>query len=315
MIGDLRTEKVFAGLPEEFDDALRDRRAAGSARLVDAVVANRRTVYLFVDGSCHVVSRHLTASYDLDVIGRVRNTIATTGKVDAALVAAGRTFLFSGDQYVRYSEGQYQGDYKYVDDGYPRTIASSLPAELDMAELPEQFHTGIDAAFASPDGRVPLPWPELPALGRVATGGASDRRYLGSGVERVRRRLARRRRVRRAGGRTVRFQGRAVRPLRRRAVDAGGQRFPTDGQGRLGDLPPSYEEGVDGAFVLDGNTYLVKGDEYVRYSGSRYEVVDRMYPQAFRQRWAGWSDYRLDDVATIARYMGLARGTPGSPTS
>ncbi|MFD1047779.1 hemopexin repeat-containing protein [Kibdelosporangium lantanae] len=90
------------------------------------------------------------------MIGRVRNTIATTGKVDAALVAAGRTFLFSGDQYVRYSEGQYQGDYKYVDDGYPRTIASSLPAELDMAELPEQFHTGIDAAFASPDGRVYL---------------------------------------------------------------------------------------------------------------------------------------------------------------
>ncbi|MFD1051387.1 hemopexin repeat-containing protein, partial [Kibdelosporangium lantanae] len=91
-------------------------------------------------------------------------------------------------------------------------------------------------------------------------------------------------------------------------VDSG---FPRTVKDDWGDLPPSYEEGVDGAFVLDGNTYLVKGDEYVRYSGSRYEVVDRMYPQAFRQRWAGWSDYRLDDVATIARYMGLARGHAG----
>src|SRR5262249_49584820 len=49
----------------------------------------------------------------------VRNEIQTQNRVDAGFVRSGTTFVFGGDQYVRYS-GDYGG---FVDEGYPKVIA------------------------------------------------------------------------------------------------------------------------------------------------------------------------------------------------
>ena len=71
--------------------------------------------------------------------GNVRNTIASAGRetaVDAAFVWGGETtYLFSGDQYVRYSGPSY----RYVDPGYPKSVVDDLRDEECFANLPEAF--------------------------------------------------------------------------------------------------------------------------------------------------------------------------------
>jgi hypothetical protein len=295
----LRNEDAFANLPDTFEDAVAARIETGAGPVVDAVVANRRTAYLFVGGDCHVVSRTLTATYDLAELGlgRVRNTLAEQGRVDAALVGDGRTYLFSGDQYVRYSGG----DLSFVDEGYPRTIETSLPAELGITALPEPLRDGIDAAFRGGDGGVRLfagpHWidvrrpdvrPIAGVWGRVRNAFTDnpgvDAAFVAKGGELYVFR----------GGQYARYGGDD-----REFVDNG---FPRTVRDDWGDLPAAFEEGIDTAFVLGGRTYLGRGEQYVRYSGDGYRQIDRTYPQAFRQRWSGAADYRIEDIRTIARF-------------
>ncbi|MGE7467788.1 hemopexin repeat-containing protein, partial [Brevundimonas sp. NPDC003935] len=144
IVGNLRREEAFANLPESFDDAVADRRA------IDAVVGNRRTAYVFVGGAVHAVSRTRAVTDDLEGCGRVRNELAERHRVDATLVRGEHTYLFCGDQYVRYTGTAYE----YADDGYPRTMEGSLAAELGLPALPEEFAAGLDAAFHAADGRT-----------------------------------------------------------------------------------------------------------------------------------------------------------------
>ncbi|MFE2756171.1 hemopexin repeat-containing protein [Actinosynnema sp. NPDC059335] len=304
----LREEDAFANLPDSFEDAVAARVEAGAGAVVDAVVANRRTAHLFVGGECHVVSRTLTATYDAAGLGlgRVRNTLAERGRVDAALVDDGRTFLFSGDQYVRYSGG----DLAFADEGYPRAIETSLPRELGLDALPEPLRDGVDAAFRGADGGVRLfagpHWidvraPEVRPIagvwGRVRNAFTDN-----PGVDAAF--------VAPAGGLHVFRDGQYARyggdDLRH--VDDG---FPRTVRDDWGDLPTDIEERVDVAFVLDGRTYLGRGDRYVRYSGGDHRQVDRTYPQPFHRRWSAWADYRFEDLRTITRFADLARTRDG----
>ncbi|MFW5764440.1 MAG: neuraminidase-like domain-containing protein [Coleofasciculus sp.] len=52
--------------------------------------------------------------------GRIRNRIAETGRVDAAFVDGGKTYLFSGDEYLVYS-----GNYDLADEGCPKSIRTN----------------------------------------------------------------------------------------------------------------------------------------------------------------------------------------------
>ncbi|MGH3978762.1 MAG: hemopexin repeat-containing protein [Pseudonocardiaceae bacterium] len=86
--------------------------------------------------------------------GRVPNRLARTGRVDAALVLDAvetvdgaevtrtYTYLFSGDQYVRYLDT----DLDTVQDGYPAPL-SALSAEPRLDALPVTLDR-VDAAFA-----------------------------------------------------------------------------------------------------------------------------------------------------------------------
>jgi hypothetical protein len=313
--GNLRTEEAFTNLPVAFDDELAERAAAGNRRLIDAVVANDRSTYVFAGGACHVVSRALSASYDLAALGRVRNNLADGHRVDAALVTDGHTYLFSGDQYVRYAGRGYG----HVDDGYPRPIATGLPDELAITALPPEFHDRVDAAFQDANVRTYLfagkaytrvegtsaaaPAPVAGAWGVVHNGfrpgAAIDAAFLAPTGELYAF----------AGGQYVRYG--------RGRLDTVEQGYPRAVENHWGDLPTTFERGVDGAFTLAGRTYLSQGTEYVRVDGEDvrpgevFEAVEPVRPQPFRHRWTDRGDYRLSDVRVISRFAELARAYPG----
>jgi hypothetical protein len=319
LAGNLRKEAPFAQLPEAFEDVLAERAAAGGP-LVDAVVANQRSVYLFAGGACHVVSQATTATYDIEALGRVRNTVADRRRVDAALVTPAHTFLFSGDQYVRYTGA----DYRFVDSGYPRMLESSLAGELGIAELPEQFRDGIDAAFRGPDGATYLFAGRHFLRAAGGSGGtgpgsapAGTPQPIGGTWGRVRNQFT-------ADGSTAvdaafvaasgalyAFRGGQYVRYRPGVLDAVEEGYPRSIRDDWGDLPASFEDGVDGAFVFEGRTYLSLRDQCVRYSDG-YRAVDRTYPQSFRQRWSDSGDYWLNDIYLIARFVELARAHPGA---
>ncbi|MEL6456515.1 MAG: hemopexin repeat-containing protein, partial [Cyanobacteria bacterium J06623_5] len=80
--------------------------------------------------------------------GRVKNNLVASNRIDATVTAGDKVYLFSGDQFYRFSEGNYA----YVEEGYPKAIAPSLKSEPRFAhlntEIEETIKDGIDAAFA-----------------------------------------------------------------------------------------------------------------------------------------------------------------------
>jgi hypothetical protein len=305
IVGNIRAEDAFAGLPAAVEDDLAERFAAGSRSMIDTAVADDRTVYLFVGRTCHAVSRELSAGYDPKLLGRVRNAVADRGRVDAALVDGERTYVFSGDQYVRYTGA----DYTRVDDGYPRTIAGSLPGELGVAALPEQFGDGIDAALRTGDGRVVLftgdqylsivdgvvaVAPIRGAWGVVR----NEFRAAGHGLDAA---------FATAAGEVYAFAGGQYARYSPGAPETVEDGYPRRIRDDWGDPPAAFEAGVDGAFRFAGRTYLARGGDYVRYSTGRFTAVDRTYPQPFRHRWADTADYRLSDLQTITRFATVSR--------
>lgn len=286
LAGNLRREEPFANLPESFEDALE--------RPIDAVVANDRTVYVFAGGSCHVASRVPYTSLDLGRVGRIRNNVVDRGRVDAALVSDGHTYLFAGDQCVRYSGVAYD----FVDDGYPKGLEEIAPPGLQ---------DGIDAAFRSTDGHTYL---------------FKDRQFARDGVlqpiggmwGRVRNEFVDGRldaAFVAPSGELYAFRNGQFLRYRPGQLALAEEGYPRTVQDDWGDLPPGFESGPDGAFVFDGRTYLLKGEQYVRYSGADYHAVDRTFPQEFAHRWSGLADYQLGDVHTIVGFADLARSASG----
>ncbi|NUT41666.1 MAG: hypothetical protein HOV86_16940 [Thermoactinospora sp.] len=300
IVGNLRKEAAFSGLPEAFDDAV-------TGRAVDAAIATGRTACLLVGGSVHVVSREAGAVRHVSAFGKVRNTIVDREKVDATIVSGVHTYLFSGDQYVRYTGTEYA----HADDGYPRTIDPHLAFDLRLeGELPAEFADGLDAAFRGPDGIVHLikgalcqrvgrsaPEPVTSLFGKVRNAFADAGHQLVDAAFAA------------STGELYAFKdGQYVRyrPGRFDVVEEG---YPRTVRDDWGDVPDRFESGIDGAFVFEERTYLCKDDEYVRYSDGFHEV-DRTYPQRFRHRWGSTADYRLSDVHTITRFIELARRVP-----
>ncbi|MEU5864636.1 hemopexin repeat-containing protein [Nonomuraea sp. NPDC047529] len=303
IIGNLRHEEAFANLPESFDDAMQDRVGT---RMIDAVVGNDRTVHVLAGGICHVVSRAAAGVVELAALGLVRNTVAEREKVDATLVKGPYTYLFCGDQYLRYTGTEYE----FADDGYPRTIDGTLADELGIRRpLPDAFADGLDAAFRTPDGTTYLfkgaeylradgtaaPRPITEQWGKVrnafAEGKVVDAAFAAPTGELYAFR----------SGQYVRY-----RPGELEHVEEG---YPRTVKDDWGDLPARFETGPDGAFVFEGRTYLCQGPEYARYSAG-YDAVDRTFPQRFAHRWSDTAEYRLSDVHTITRFVDLVRSRP-----
>ncbi len=74
-----------------------------------------------------------------EVWGRIRNVIVDQHRVDAVLVDGPVCYLFSADQYVRYS-GE---DFHFIDPHYPRQIIGDLRQETSFEHLPASFDTDL----------------------------------------------------------------------------------------------------------------------------------------------------------------------------
>lgn len=107
---------VMSGLPNHFDDSIDAVLTAWND--VNYIFKGKKYTALDTDfGSTDEASDSLIESK----WGLVDNTIAETGRVDAAMAGLdGRTYLFSGTHFYRYSKANYAK----VDEGYPKTIAT-----------------------------------------------------------------------------------------------------------------------------------------------------------------------------------------------
>ncbi|MFI9556382.1 Tc toxin subunit A-related protein [Nonomuraea endophytica] len=292
--GNLRAEEPFAALPEAFDDVER----------VDAVLASPRNVYVFAGGACHVAARTAAATDGLGQLGRVRNVLAERGRVDAALVSDGRTYLFSGDQYVRYTGTAFA----HVDDGYPRTIAAGLPGELPgLRDLPPDFQDGIDAAFAAPSGVYLFKGRNYLDKGRARPVAGTWGRVRNAFTGPIDAAFAT------PAGEIFAFRAGQYVRYRPGVLDQVEPGYPRTVQDDWGDLPDTFERGPDAAFTFHERTYLLQQGRFVRYSGPGFARIDRTFPQEVRHRWADAADYRLSDLHTIAAFARLSGSHPGLP--
>ncbi|MGI0493644.1 hemopexin repeat-containing protein [Alkalinema pantanalense CENA528] len=324
----LRQEPGFQNLPESFEEQLTtqmttQRREDG--RVILAVLANDRTLALLLGDRWHVVSQSLTATYPLSRLGRLKNNIAQRQKVDAALFleSSGQTFLFSGDQGVRYSDDTYTQDETpaFVDDGYPKSLATILTQELGMQHLPDTFQYDIDAVLKGNDGKLYV-FKDKGYLRSDQTNSQSIATFWGkvnnafvsidpADPSRIPLDAA----FISPNGSLYAFKG--VQYIRythpdQTTVDEG---FPKSIQDNWGNLPVAFEtaipgqSAISGGFVFEGKTYLLKdsetGQDYVRYSDATYQAIDTIYPQKVKYRWGNWSDYLLNDLYIMTRFKQL----------
>jgi hypothetical protein len=254
--------------------------------------------YFFSQGSwashdgTRAVLADITASW-----GRLENRLAQTNRVDATLVHDGQTFVFSGDEYVRYSDA----DYQYADDGYPKPIAGNLRTERPFQHLPGDLEVRFEAlkpddvwvsAAFDTGGSVYVTVAGL----TYALSSRLSRTYPLQQVAEVRNELLRRAKVDAAftlkedralfllsGDQYVRYTKPEV-----DEVDEGYPRSIADSllselKGQPAKLPLRFQQDLDGAVCLKDHTLILfKHKHYVQYDPAAAELA----PMEIRARWA-----------------------------
>ncbi|MBO3748340.1 hypothetical protein J5X84_19880 [Streptosporangiaceae bacterium NEAU-GS5] len=301
------------------DSAQTAALAAGLTK-VDAAFRHPSGADWLVSGSRAYVRQPGSARWVAhdQVWGRIRDQFAGGGKITAALADdEGRIYLFCGDQYVRYSTG----DFSAVDEGFPRPADEfgdpgffgrdgefhSFKAEEDFWTQPDDagFDGRLDAAFADNTGvyvfrgdRVVRHTASLENDGAHADEGFPVRietQFPGvpaefeSDLDAV---------FSDAAGVVHMFKdGRTV------ALTTGAQAVPTTQ--RWGGMPAAFPSGkVDAAFVgLDGRTYLFSGATYIRYSSADYSRADLGYPRSIASDWGGLTSVDAGFVLDGATYL------------
>ena len=209
----------------------------------------------------------------------LHNRITSSNRVDATLVHGDQTFLFAGDEYVRYTGSTYQ----YVDAGYPRPIAGLLRQETPFQQLPAGIETDFESlkpedvwvATAFSTGGVVC----VSVAGRsFALSARLSRSYALEQVARVRNELVRRARVDAAFARTdgalFLLSGDQYVRYSNLELDEADDGYPRAiGESLLGELappkPPSlpldFEHELDAAiYEPKGTLVLFKGKQFVR---------------------------------------------------
>ncbi|WP_299453296.1 hemopexin repeat-containing protein [uncultured Microscilla sp.] len=311
---DLRTEAPFSFMPKEFQYAIDEIEESEEELRLTGVYTNPRNTYVFLNNKLYVGSKHQYDRLNMRHLGKVRNNFQEKGMVDAAFVdPAGKTYLFSGDQYIRYSDTYY----RYIDEGYPKLIIDDLAAELGLSSVPDNFKYGIDAAYSDSDEVVYLfkdenyissnSGTELLSIsdhfGKIKNnfqeedGQTIDAAYIDE------------------EGRLLVFKGdqfiRYTDPKElfteddelQKYVDSGYPMLIEDHHARL---PEGFREDLEAAFMFEGRMYFAKDTSYVMAVDGYHTYDDNIYPQEFKYRWGDWADYLLSDVLALARFKKLA---------
>ncbi|MBE7383698.1 MAG: hypothetical protein F6J95_020045 [Leptolyngbya sp. SIO1E4] len=352
----LRDEPAFAFMTKEFQQHLDELEADydGETPFFDGLMDNGRCLYFFTHDTVFTGSPNKYVAYDIDGLGHIDNNFTLGGYIDAAFVAVVEddgtekqmTYLFSGEQYIRYTVVQdrgtpYRGDcYRYVDEGYPKIIRESLAEELGLDSLPEQYRDGIDAAFylatdadelglvlfnernyhhitdlqtdsaAGTEGDVNKVWGHLD---NTFTSEAGTQTVDGAYVD--------------ADGKLLVFKNQqfvcysdteelfALNPYDEpRYVDI---EYPRN----INEIWPQLDEtiltdsGVDTVFKFEDEIYFHTEDNFVRYNLDLSDHDAEKPVQVLAYRWGEWSDYLLSDVHAITRFKDLnQRFTGGNLT-
>ena len=300
----LRQEGRFAQLPDTFESTMQSRASQGQG--LSAAVANKGSVYLFINNTLLVVSKDLQRSYDIGVLGKMTNRIVENNAIDAAYVnAQGQVVLLAGDQAFAYSDP----DEGIVDEGYPKKIRDLL-AEEGFGSIDPTFTSDLDAVLrAARSGTLYL----FKGQHYVGSDDPQTLKQINAGWGNVRNNFvpvgtATNMAVDAAfvspNGMTFLFKGDQFIRYANFAqvfVDEG---FPLPIRDNWGNLPVAYEAGVNGGFVFEGKTYLLSNGaiagQYVRYSRPEYRKIDSVSPQTFAVRAARWGDYLLDDMKQLS---------------
>lgn len=298
----LRLEEEFESLPESFDEMIKTKGK------IDAILRNNGNVLFFMGEEILIMSYSQVGDGTTDFLGDFKNNILENNIVDAAYTnPKGDIILFSGDQYYRYSGD----DLTYTDEGYPKLIKANFEKEEGIP-VPKDFEKGIDNVTTNANGGVVLTKGDQFAQngkGGNPTQTGSLTNMLG-GVENVFGKngdlgvdaafLA-------PDGYFYVFKNQQYIRYENtdsEFIDSG---YPKPIKDNWGNMPLNFEDKIDGAFVLDGRTYLAKGDQYIRYSDVNYNEIDSIYPQLFRDRWGHWGDIHLGDLNVTVQFKKLLK--------
>ena len=320
IVESLRTEDIFQNLGDTFEDDLYN--LAEDQQKVTAAFANKGTIYLVIANRVYAISVTTERVHPLTALGQMRNRIVQHNKIDAAVTSSvGEILLFADDQVFMYSDMSFD----YVVEGYPRKISDFLASVESVETIPQSFTYNLDAALLKPnDGPIVLfkdsnyidlgqdtsPKPVTSVWGHIHNHFMSDDENANIEIDAA---------FIGTDGHTYIFKNDQY--LRYTDFNA---EFVDEGYPRLikddwGNIPPYFEQGIDGGFVFDGKTYLLKKQygedeylaEYVRYSRPNYQTVDNIYPQPIVDRWRTMSDYSLRDLRLISVLKRIQAQTGG----
>ena len=327
----LRDEPDFEFLTKEFQQHLDELEEAGTTPMFNGIVDNGRCIYFFTNNTVFAGSTDKYAEYDIDGLGNATNNFLDGWGVNAAFVDTdtGRTFLFSGEQYIRYSNSY---DYRYIDDGYPKVIAESLADEgLNFSEVSEDYRDGIDAAFYLPDtgavlfnekgyvfsdgtdvieGEIANVWGILDNAFLNATDASID----GAVIDNKGRLLVfKDEQFVRYSDTEALFE---LNPYDEpRYVDS---EYPQDIRDVWPQLDTSIlpaDGSIDSVFRFEDEIYFHTDGLFSVYDVSGKDMDQEVPVQVLAYRWGEWSDYLLTDVHAISRFKDLGeRYTSGDIT-
>lgn len=329
----LRDEPAFEFMTKEFQQHLDQMEAAEYIPFFTGIVDNGRCVYVFTEDTVFAGNPDKYIEYSIEGLGDVDNNFTRGGIVNAAFVDTEReyTYLFSGEQYIRYS-----GDsYRYIDDGYPKIITESLADELAIDTLTEDYRNGIDAAFyhtstgpvlfnerqylyandgAATEGNISDVWGKIDNEFINADDNTIDGAYVDSeGALRVFK-----------GTQFVRYSDTMelfeLNPYDEpRYVDEEYPQYITDQWPQIDDEllggTGVDSSGVDAVFKFEDEIYF-HTDGYFSVYDVDLDDHDQEVPlQVLAYRWGEWSDYLLSDIHAITRFKDLGERFTGGDMS
>jgi hypothetical protein len=218
---------------------------------------------------------------------RVRNNIEKSGVVDAAMLdGGGKMFLFSGDQYYRYSNPTQE----FADETYPQRLSGNWAQEGNGYSLPDAFVPGISAALRTAEGNIfffsgqsyarvdgpqaaPLP-SNSQDWGVVRNWIQSNNKVSAAFVDTT--------------GKTYLFGGDQFVRYSDATSQFADEGYPLAIRTRWTNMPESFRSDIDAALSFKSpvdnvqRLYLFKEDSYVRCSTGDLTQVDAGYPKLLK---------------------------------
>lgn len=196
----------------------------------------------------------------------------------------GKTYITKGEWYIRYSDESASN----IDKGYPMPLVGNW----GFSDKIGRFAEGFDSMATLPNGKTYITKGEhyLRYSDENATEidegfpksiaehwGAIKPDAEFDGFDAM---------AKLQNGKTYIFKGSQYYRYSDEAATTLDEGYPKPIAGNWGDLPESFESGIDAiASLPNGKTYLFKGDQYVRYSDESCNKIDAGYPFLISKYW------------------------------